>query len=131
MKNADIAAIFNAMADLLEIKGENPFRIRAYRKAAFTIEALGKDISSLSEEEFLELPGIGKDLAGKISEYLRTGRIEAYERLKTELPEGLVTLLSVPGIGPKTVSLLYREHHVTNIDQLERLAREHKLSNLP
>jgi len=72
MKNADIAAIFNAMADLLEIKGENPFRIRAYRKAAFTIESLGKDASTLSEDDLLELPGIGKDLAGKISEYLRT-----------------------------------------------------------
>ncbi len=131
MKNADIAAIFNAMADLLEINGENPFRIRAYRKAAFTMESLGKDVSSLPEEEILELPGIGKDLAGKISEYLGTGKIEAYEQLKTELPEGLVTLLSVPGLGPKTVSLLYREHHVTDLDHLERLARDHKLSTLP
>jgi DNA polymerase (family 10) len=131
MKNAEIANIFNAMADLLEIKGENPFRIRAYRKAAFTIGSLGKDVSAMTEDELLEIPGIGKDLAGKIHEYVSTGKIEAYEKMKQELPESLVTLLSVPGVGPKTVNLLYREHHVTDIDQLEKLAREHKLSTLP
>lgn len=130
MKNADISSLFNALADLLEIKGENPFRIRAYRRAALAIAGLGKDIAALSEKELLEIPGIGKDLAGKISEYLRSGKMEAYERLKQELPEGLITLLSVPGLGPKTVNLLYREYHVTDIDQLEDLARTHRLSTL-
>ena len=131
MKNADIASLFNALADLLEIKGENPFRIRAYRRAALAIDGLGKDVAALSEKEFLEIPGIGKDLAGKISEYLNSGKMEAYDRLKQELPEGLITLLSVPGLGPKTVNLLYREYHVTDIDQLENLARTHRLSALP
>ena len=131
MRNADIARLFDALANLLEIKGENPFRIRAYRRAALAISSLGKDVAALSEEDLLAIPGIGKDLAGKISEYLKSGKIAVYERLKQELPEGLLTLLSVPGIGPKTVNLLYREHHVTDIDQLEKLASAHKLSKLP
>lgn len=130
MKNAEVASIFTALADLLEIKGENPFRIRAYRRAALSVNSLGKDISALSEADLLEIPGIGKDLAGKITEYLNSGKIEAYERLKQELPEGLTTLLSVPGLGPKTVNLLYREYHVSDIDQLEKLAIAHKLSEL-
>src|SRR5512134_589068 len=119
MKNADISSLFNALADLLEIKGENPFRIRAYRRAALAIDGLGKDVAALSEKELLEIPGIGRDLAGKVSEYLGSGKMEAYERLKQELPEGLITLLSVPGLGPKTVNLLYSEYHVADIDQLE------------
>ncbi len=131
MKNIGISNIFNKIADLLEIKGENPFRIRAYRKAAFNINSMGKDISSLSKEELLKIPGIGRDLAGKIDEYLMTGRVEAYERLKVEIPESLVTLLDVPGLGPKTVGMIYKEYSVKDIDGLERLIREHKLSALP
>ena len=131
MKNLDISDIFNKMADLLEIKGENPFRIRAYRKAAFNIESLGKDVALLSKEELMKIPGIGGDLAGKIEEYVGTGRIESYEQLKGEVPESLVTLLSVPGLGPKTVSLLYSRYRVKDIEELEKLAREHKLLGLP
>ena len=131
MKNTEIAGIFNNIADLLEIKGENPFRIRAYRKAAFIITALAKDISSLSEEELLELPGVGHDLAAKIEEYLKTGRIAAYEKLKLEVPESLIDLLAVPGLGPKTVSLLYAKYNIRDVDSLEKLAREHRLSGLP
>ena len=85
MKNLEISDIFNKMADLLEIKSENPFRIRAYRKAAFNMESLGKDAALMSKEELMEVPGIGGDLAGKIEEYVATGRIEAYERLKEEV----------------------------------------------
>ena len=131
MKNTEIAGIFNNIGDLLEIKGENPFRIRAYRKAAFNIVELGKDISSLSAEELLEIPGVGHDLAAKIEEYLKTGRVEAYEKLKLEVPESLIDLLAVPGLGPKTVSLLYEKYHIRNVDSLEKLARGHRLSGLP
>src|SRR5512143_2950442 len=99
MKNLDISNIFNKMADLLEIKGENVFRIRAYRKAAFNIESLGKDISLLTQAELKDIPGIGGDLAGKIEEYLATGRLQAYEELIKDVPESLVTLLKVPGLG--------------------------------
>lgn len=131
MKNFDISNIFNKIADALEIKGENPFRIRAYRKAAFNIESLGKDVASLPREELLKIPGIGGDLASKIEEYLKTGRIEAYEKMKEEIPESLVTLLSVPGLGPKTVGLLYEKYGVKDAEALERLARGHKLSGIP
>lgn len=131
MKNTEIAGIFNDIADLLEIKGENPFRIRAYRNAAFNITALGKDISVLSAEELLEIPGIGHDLAAKIEEYLKTGRVGAYEKLKLEFPETLIELLAIPGLGPKTVSLLYKKYDIKDIDSLEKLAREHRLSGLP
>ena len=74
MKNQDIVKIFNDIADLLEIKGENPFRIRAYRRAALNIESLTKDVAGISKDELMKVPGIGQDLAGKIEEYVKTGR---------------------------------------------------------
>jgi len=131
MKNSEIAGIFNNIADLLEIKGENPFRIRAYRKAAFNITGLGKDISSISAAELLDIPGVGHDLAAKIEEYLKTGKVDAYEKLKLEAPETLIDMLAIPGLGPKTVSMLYRKHNVRDMDSLEKLAREHRLSGMP
>ena len=131
MKNQEIAKIFNEIADLLEIKGENPFRIRAYRRAALNIESLAKDIAETSSKELTEVPGIGQDLAGKIEEYVSTGKIQSYEDLKKEVPEGLSVLLSVPGLGPKTAKLLSDQLEVKNLADLERFANEHKLSGLP
>jgi DNA polymerase (family 10) len=131
MLNQQIARIFNEMADLLEIKGENVFRIRAYRRAAQNIDGLPKDVSQMTEEELLAIPGIGQDLAGKIRHYIETGRIDAYDELKREVPEGLTVLLSVPSLGPKTAKLLHERLKIRNIDDLERLARGHKLSDLP
>jgi DNA polymerase (family 10) len=131
MKNQDIVRIFNDIADLLEIKGENPFRIRAYRRAALNIESLSKDVAGTPKDELMKVPGIGQDLAGKIEEYVKTGRVRAYEELKKEVPEGLSVLLSVPSLGPKTAKLLSEELKVKNLEDLERLAREHKLSGLP
>jgi DNA polymerase (family 10) len=131
MKNQDIVRIFNDIADLLEIKGENPFRIRAYRRAALNIESLTKDVAAIPKEELMEVPGIGQDLAGKIEEYVKTGKVQAYEDLKKDVPEGLGVLLSVPSLGPKTAKLLSDKLKVKNLEDLERLAREHKLSGLP
>jgi len=131
MINQQIARIFNEMADLLEIKGENPFRIRAYRRAAQNVEGLPKDVAQMTEDEILEIPGIGKDLAGKIRHYADSGRMEAYEELKSLVPGGLAALLSVPGLGPKTAKLLYDRLKIKGIDDLERLARAHRLSGLP
>jgi DNA polymerase (family 10) len=131
MKNQEIARIFNNIADLLEIKGENPFRIRAYRRAALNIEALAKDIALLPKEELMNMPGIGQDLAGKIEEYAQTGTILFYENLKKEVPESLCMLLSVPGLGPKTAKQLHEKLHINNLNDLERFAREHKLAGLP
>lgn len=131
MKNQKIAKIFNEIADLLEIKGENPFRIRAYRRAAQNIEGLPKGIEEIPKEDLLKVPGIGQDLAGKIQEYIKTGKIQAHEDLKKEIPEGLLILLSVPGLGPKTSRLLYDKLKIKDLDDLERLAKEHKLVGLP
>ncbi|MGD0884415.1 MAG: DNA polymerase/3'-5' exonuclease PolX [Thermodesulfovibrionales bacterium] len=131
MINRQIAVMFNEIADLLEIKGGNPFRIRAYRRAAQNIDGLPHDVSGMSDEALLEVPGIGRDLAGKIREFSDTGRITAYDELKKEVPGGLSGLLSVPSLGPKTARMLYDKLKIKDIDDLERLAREHKLSGLP
>ncbi|MBM4136716.1 MAG: DNA polymerase/3'-5' exonuclease PolX [Nitrospira sp.] len=131
MKNQEIARIFNDIADLLEIKGENPFRIRAYRRAALNIEGLTRDIAETPKDELMKIPGIGQDLAGKIEEYVKTERLQFYEDLKKEVPEGLSMLLSVPSLGPKTAKLFYERLKIKDLQDLERLAREHKLSGLP
>jgi len=131
MINQKIAGIFDEMADLLEIRGENVFRIRAYRRAAQNIDGLPKDVAHMTEDELLAIPGIGKDLAGKIRHYVDSGKIEAYDKLREEVPEGLTLLLSVPGLGPKTARLLHDRLQIRDIDNLEHLAREHRLSGLP
>lgn len=131
MKNQEIARLFNEIADLLEIKGENPFRVRAYRRAAQNIDGLPQAVEDIPKEELLKIPGIGQDLAGKIEEYLKTGEIQAHKELKSEVPEGLLALLSVPGLGPKTAKLLYERLKIKSIDDLERLALEHKIAGLP
>lgn len=130
MKNRELSRIFNEIADRLEIMGDNPFRIRAYRRAAINVEGLPKSIEDVPEKELSQIPGIGRDLAGKITEYLKTGKIQAYEELKSELPKELLALLSVPSLGPKTAQLLYKELHIKSLDELERFAAEHKLSGL-
>jgi DNA polymerase (family 10) len=132
VKNLEIARAFDLIADLLELKGENPFRIRAYRRAAQNLEGLTEDVETLAAQERLEeIPGIGPDLAGKIAEYLGTGRIDALESLRREVPAGLADLMGVPGVGPKTAKLLHDRLKVTDLGQLETLARAGKLRGLP
>jgi DNA polymerase (family 10) len=131
VKNQEIARIFSTMADILEIKNENVFKIRAYRRAALNIEGLSRSVDELSREELLEIPGIGTELAAKIEEYLRTGSIHAFEKLKADVPQGLLTLLAVPGLGPKTARLLYDQLHVTTLEELEQAARDHRLAGIP
>ncbi len=131
MKNFEIARLFDLMADILEIKEENPFRIRAYRRAAQNLEALTEDVETLARQERLEeIPGVGADLAGKIVEYLRTGRVRDVETAKKGVPPGVVELMNVPGVGPKTARLLYDKEGVTTLDRLEKLARAGKLRGL-
>jgi len=131
MVNQQISKIFNEIADILEIRGENPFRIRAYRRAAQNIEGLSRDISDLSSDDLKKIPGIGSDLAEKIREFVDTGRLGFYEEIKKDIPEGLINLLNIPGLGPRTAKLLFEKLHITDIDELERYAREGKLSGLP
>ena len=131
MKNQEIARLFAEMGDLLEIKGDNPFKIRAYRRAALNIEGLAQPVEGLSGEELRAIPGIGEDLAAKIETYLQSGVMPAHDKLESELPAGILDLLAVPGIGPKTAKHLVEQLQVTSLDGLERLAQEHRLAGMP
>ncbi|HMK59961.1 MAG TPA: DNA polymerase/3'-5' exonuclease PolX [Dissulfurispiraceae bacterium] len=131
MKNQEISKIFNEIADILEIKSDNPFRIRAYRRAALNIEGLAKNIDDMPDDELVKIPGVGKDLAAKVAEYIKTGKIAVYEELKQEIPPIVLTLETVPGLGPKTAMLLYEKLRIDSLDELARLAEEHKLAGLP
>ena len=131
MKNQQIAKIFTEIAELLELKEENIFRVRAYRRAAQNIDGLPRDVAALSEEELAAIPGIGKDLTGKIHEYLATGKVAKHEELKKEIPAGVLELLRVPGLGPKTAKLLYEKKKITGIEELEAATRAGKLAGLP
>jgi DNA polymerase (family 10) len=128
MKSYEIARLFERMADVLEVKGENPFRIRAYRRAAQNLETTSEDVETLAREDRLdEIPGIGADLAGKIGEYLESGHIKEIDAACRTVPHGVVELLDVPGIGPKTAKQLYEREGVTSLAKLERLAAAGKL----
>lgn len=132
MKHLEIAGIFEEIADLLELKGgENPFRVRAYRRAALNLRGLTADLEELNREDSLRtIPGVGEDLAGKIREFLSTGRLATLQKLRKQIPAGVVTLMNVPGIGPKTAKLLYDRFRVKSILELERSVRAGKLRGL-
>lgn len=131
--NADIAAVFNEIADRLEIQGANPFRIRAYRNAARTLGELPREARALLEksEDLTRLPGIGDDLAAKIREIVTTGRCGLLDRLRRELPPAVTELLQIPGLGPKRVKALYHDLEVETIEQLHRAARDGRIRALP
>lgn len=131
--NVDIAAMLRDIADLLEIKSANPFRVRAYCNAARQVEALPHSVGEwlASGEDLTRLPGIGKDLAGKIREIAETGRSRTLEQLRLELPPTLTDLLHLPGLGPKRVHVLYHEMDIQTPAQLCRAARDGRLAELP
>lgn len=131
--NTAIAEIFNDLADLLEIKGENPFRIRAYRNAARTVSALPQDIGELLEqgEDLSTLPGIGKDLAGKIEEITTTGHLSVLDKLEETLSPELIELMRIAGLGGKRVMALYTKLGVHTLEGLEGAAKEHRICKLP
>ena len=131
MKSHELAEIFKEIAQILEIKGDNPFRIRAYERAAERIEEVGDELEALAEkDELTKLPGIGEDLSSKIKEFISTGSLKVYEKLKKDTPEGLLTMLNIQGLGPKTVRRLYQELNIKTIDKLEKYAKEGKLGQL-
>jgi len=120
MKSSEVAKVFQDVADLLELKGENPFKIRAYQKAARSIEHLPVEVEQLvTENRLREIPGVGDAITKKITELVNTGHLEYYDKLKAEFPEGISTLLDVPGVGPKTAMLLSGELGVSSVDELE------------
>lgn len=131
MKNSEISRVFRDIAMILEIKGANPFRIRAYERAAQNIESLTEDIRQLASEERLqEIPGIGRDLGDKIKEYLKSGKIRVYQKLKKTIPPGLLDLINIPSIGPKTARLLYDKLSIESIADLEKAIKQDELRGI-
>jgi DNA polymerase (family 10) len=131
-RNQEIAGIFSEIADLLEIAGENAFRINSYRKAARIIEDLPDDVGKMLEAGSLaEVSGIGEHSLQKIEEYLKTGKITAMDDLLKKVPAGLVELLKIPGMGPKTVAAMWKTLGVEDIDGLVKALRTGQLESLP
>ncbi len=130
-RNKEIANIFYRIADALEIKGETGFKVVAYQKAGRILEDLTLDVAELvSSGELAEIPGIGKGMAEKIEEYLKTGRIKRYEEVMKEVPEGLLRLLEIPGLGGRTIHLMNKELKVKNLDDLKRVIEDGSLEKL-
>jgi DNA polymerase (family 10) len=132
IQNAEIATMFDQTAELLEIEGANPFRARAYRRAARTIENLPQSVASLlaAGEDLSELPGIGKDLAEKIAGIAKSGRFDLLQSLKRKLPGDLAAMAALPGLGPKRIKLLYDRLHIRTLEDLRRAAQAERLSEL-
>jgi DNA polymerase (family 10) len=132
VQNAEIAEMFDQAAELLEIEGQNQFRVRAYRRAARVIENLPQSVKNLiaAGTDLAELPGIGKDLAGKIADIVKTGHFPLLDTLKRKLPGELGEIAALPGLGPKRVKLLHDKLKVTTLDDLRRAVAAGRLHEL-
>jgi len=132
VRNSEVAKVFQDIADLLELKGENPFKIRAYQKVVRSIEHLPVEVEQLVKEDKLkEVPGVGEAITKKITELITTGKLGYYEKLKAEFPEGISTLLDIPSIGPKTAMLLSSELDIKSADELEAAIVGGRVASLP
>ena len=130
-KNTEIAEIFDKIADALEFKNDSSFRIGAYRKAARVIRELTEDIEDIWKRKELEsIPGIGKGMAEKIDEYLSTGRMKKYEEAMEGISDGIIELLNIPNLGPKTLNLVYNKLNVKNLSDLEKVIEDGSLTKL-
>lgn len=131
MNNTKIAQAFETIGDVLSLKGENPFRIRAYQRAAQTILSLSEDVEMIynrkGREALLDIPGIGKDLADKIEELIKTGKLEYMKQLEKEVPKGLIEITGIQGMGPKKTKFVWEKFNVESVDDLEKLAKSGKL----
>lgn len=132
MENKGIADIFTAIADILDIEGENPFRVRSYRNAARTIEDLSQSLESMVKTgmDLEEIPGIGKSIREKIEEIISTGKCHFLEELRVQVPAGLTEFLKLEGLGPKKVKVLYDQLGIDSVDRLEKAAQAGRLRNL-
>jgi DNA polymerase (family 10) len=131
VNNRDVAQVFGNIADLLEIKGEQVYKVLAYRRAAEALGTLGRDVNAIWQEAALEtIPGVGKAIAAKIDELLGSGKLEFYEGLVAEVPPGLVDVLKVGGVGPKKAARFWKELGVTSLVDLEIAAKEGRLRSL-
>lgn len=130
--NQSIARLFLAIADLLEIRRENPHRIKAYRRGADTLLALREDVATIAKREGLrQLSGIGRDLSAKIEEFLVSGTIQSYEELRTPIPHEVAGWTRLPGLSETIVHHLYFRLGIRTLDDLELLVRSHMLRTLP
>lgn len=123
MDNESIARRFHRLAALMDIRGDDPFRLRSYRNAAEAIETWPTPMQQIATEEGITglqaIPGVGKAIAGKILELLDRGTFDAWERIILETPEGVLDLLELPGIGPKTAALLHQKYKVSSLEALK------------
>jgi DNA polymerase (family 10) len=131
--NEEIAELFDNLGTMLEMQGESVFKIRAYQRAARAIEGLAFPLAqSVNDGQKLTgIPGIGKAISEKIHELVTTGKVQTYERVRAELPEGALELLAIPGIGPKTAVLIGRELGISTVEGVEQAARDGRLASLP
>ncbi|UCC68506.1 MAG: DNA polymerase/3'-5' exonuclease PolX [Armatimonadota bacterium] len=132
MRNAEIARVFSEIGALLEIKGEDRFKVRAYERVAETVANLGQDVSDLREAgELQSIPGVGKSTAAKIEELLDTGKCTHHQELLSQIPPTVFEMLRVPGVGPKTVKVLIDREGIATVEELESAARAGRLRDLP
>ncbi len=131
MNKDQVAEVLVSIATLLELKGENPFKSRAYQNAARTIEALSEPLDKVvAEARLADIKGIGDALQQKITELVTTGRLQYYEDLKASIPPGLVAMLDIPGLGPKKIKALHDELGIETVEQLEQACKDGKIAGL-
>ncbi len=133
MTNSEIAETFETIVSLLQMKEEKGFTVRAYQRAARTIERLPRDMDAMVREgeDLTEIPGIGKAISAKITELVNTGEMSYFERLKAEFPDGILDLVEVPGLGPKTVVRVWKELDVTSVEALAAAIEDGRVASLP
>ncbi len=131
MNNIEVAKVFEDIAELLEVKGENQFKIRAYQKAAHHVARSPVEVEQLvAEDRLREIPGVGEAIAKKITELITTGKLKFYEDLKAEIPEGISELLSIHGVGPKIAHKLVTELGITTVEELEQAIIDGRVAQL-
>ena len=133
MTNSEIAETFETIVSLLQMKEEKGFTIRAYQRAARTIERLPRDVDAMVREgeDLTEIPGIGKAISAKITELVNSGEMSYFNRLKAEFPEGILDLIEIPGLGPKTVARVWKELDVTSVEALSAAIEDGRVASLP
>jgi DNA polymerase (family X) len=135
MTNQEIAQVFIRLADLLEILDENPFKIRSYRSAAQTIEDTAKPLTEIVEEggaaKLRELPGIGEAISKKIIELLERGTFKLFDEVRAQIPETVLDLIKIDGIGLKTLQILYRQFQITNLEDFAKFVDGGGLESVP
>src|SRR5260370_6697932 len=132
MTKSQIAEVLEEIATLLELKDENPFKIRAYANAARSLETFGGNLADLQDEEALaKIPGIGKAIAAKVKELAATGKLKYLEELRAEFPAAILELFSISGLGAKKIKALSEQLHISSIEQLREACESGKVAELP